>query len=586
MREPADAAGAPGDAAGVPGDAAAASGDASPVKRKRGRPTKAEAARRLQTAPQTPPRVRRRLSFVVSDDSDDALPKAAKTASPKRKAARHKPPTPGAKIGRPSNRDKVLRQIDSVFSSRLLPEKVTTKKEQKPNAVLDFSGEGTYAYVAKISGIPAAPKAQEQEVSFVPMPIPEVDEEGNIADVAYLERWFPQYEAPQKARLESQALFHEGSEGYFEQQAVRLRQSAQSLSAHAPRLTYEEYIPMVRAGSYVHHRERAALLELHRGMFHQWMFELSQGYSVHLYGAGLKLALLNEFVPYAMQWYLDVEPELEAPLVMVVNGFNPGVKFKKVLHEISACVAAGKMPRNVSHTMPHLKRVLAAKAGHTALGLARALLILAVHNVDGAAFCDPRLQAMLSELAALPNVWLVCTSDSVNAGMLWDLHCYKNYNFVWHNATTYAPHAAEMAFRNVLSIGASRTYVGSSGVQHVLSSLTDNARLLYRILLQMQLAVLDSLGKTAKPNVRLGVPLTALRARCVDELVALNDAAVRSLLREYIEHKMCVLKKLPSGSEVVYVPFRYAEMAKTLRDEFGVEWGSETAQPAAPPGQA
>lgn len=66
-----------------------------------------------------------------------------------------------------------------------------------------------------------------------------------------------------------------------------------------------------------------------------------------------------------------------------------------------------------------------------------------MHSIEGLA--DPQAQALLSELAAVPSVQLVASVDHVDAALLWDKEVAARFNWLWHDATTFAAYTDEVA---------------------------------------------------------------------------------------------------------------------------------------------
>lgn len=617
-------------------------------KRKRGRPRKEEAAKRraLEGSPpkgEVAPRRRERRAVVEKrealrkleleqqkeqkekeasrprkrhvseseDSGDDEEFIEKEPVKPKRKYVRKtvsaelglpvkKPPIERrSKKGRPSKQENVTKQVHSIFQmddlaffqdSIKIPENDTpTSSPQKVTNYLNFdnTGKSTFSAIPSVSGVRERPKkkvAEEKITKFVPMPVPDVDEEGKVTDKKYMKEHFHgiDFEAQINGRLtDERAFFLEGSEGYFEQHNLRFRPSATSLTSNAPSMEYDEFIPMVKLGALIHLQERSSLNELHKTLYHQWCFELSQGFSLNMYGVGSKTTFIMDFVSeYLLDWYGEVIDD-QMPVVMVANGYNPSTKLKAVIHDIIGALITPemqklkslRMPKHVAEAFPYLLNYL-KRVQRQHNELLKVDLVLVVHSIDGEAFRDERSQNYLSQLAALPNVWFIASSDNVNASLLWDLNRCKNFNFLWHDTTTYEPYSIEMSFKDVLSMGQSKKFLGTKGVRYVLTSLSSRAKELYQTLLQMQIQKLaDSsteAGRTGlRPNVNTAVDLRALYDKCRLILAVSNDIDFRNTLREYVEHKMCKMTRNKLGTEVVYVPFSFDEMEKLYQTEFG-----------------
>lgn len=508
------------------------------------------------------------------------------------------------KKGRPSKQDNVTKQVHSIFqmddlelfqdsihSNKSSPEKSARVESSAVSLNFDNTGKSSYSAVPVISGIQQQIKGPEKELKritkFEPFAVPDLDEDGNIKDPEYIRKYLSgvNVDLNGSGRLtDERAFFLEGSEGYFEQHNLRFRPSSNSLALNAPALEYEEFIPMVELGKMIYASERNHLFEFHRQMYHQWCFELSQGYSINLFGVGSKMELILDFVEnYLVKWYEHTfQIEDDYPVIMVVNGYNASTKLKTVIHDIVSAIITPemqkqnniRMPKHVSEAFPFLMNHLKKKTTKDS-GMVKPDLVLVVQNIDGEAFRDERSQNFLSQLSALANVWFITSTDNVNASLLWDLYRLKNFNFLWHNSTTFRPYTVEMSFKDVLNMGRSKKFVGSKGARYVLTSLNANSRSLYRVLLQMQLQkMLESTSSKAgqsgiRGNAKNGVEMRLVYEKCLQEYVTSNEMSFRSILGEYVEHKMCTLTKNSGGTEIVFVPFSSEEMKKILKDEFG-----------------
>lgn len=627
-------------------------------KRKRGRPTKAEAAQRLALAAEqvdlSPRRLERRTVAVrkaalreaklkkEEEEAERTTPRRLKYWSDdeldleededededevdvKKKKSKRIPSSTGlplklkkrvtpklasatprrTKKGRPSKQESVTKIVSSIFKMddlKFFQESINNSGKstplsspQKARNYLNFdnTGDSTFASVPTISGI-WRPNFKEANVDlntatkFEPLPVPDVDEEGNIKDPTFLQKYFEgmDFASETKVRLtDERAYFLEGSEGYFEQHNLRFRPSTNSLTGNAPTLTYEEFNPNIQLGSLIHNQERKVLNEFHKELYHQWCFELSQGYSLNFYGVGSKQRFILEFVnEYLLNWYEKVmQEESEFPVAMVINGYNPSTKLKTVIHDIITSVITPefqkqhklRMPKHVAEAFPfllnHLKRYQSVLKRN---GLVKPDLILIVHNIDGDAFRDERSQNYLSQLAALENVWFITSTDNINASLLWDLNRFKNFNFLWHDLTTYEPYMVEMSFKEVLSVGQSKKSIGTNAAGIVLSSLNTNSKRLYKVLLQAQMKKLEensteSARSGLRANIKLAVEFRTVFERCQKEFIVSNESNFRSILKEFVEHNMCTISKTARGTEVVFVPFSYAEMEKVVNEAF------------------
>lgn len=515
-------------------------------------------------------------------------------------------PTP-RKVGRPSNKDKLAGKVKSIFQvddesffaenrsssrDRSSSEKDSSKiKGDNLSSAFEDFADTTTLTIPVISGSPEgtslAPADAHNKYKFTPMPIPPVNEEDEIQDKNFLNEYFPNTDLDSKKKdafVDERAFFLEGSEGYFEQHMGRPKASNNSLSQLAPPLGYDEFIPYSNLAGYVLYKEKNELGKLHQSLYHQWCFELAYGFSLNFYGIGSKIKVILDFIEnYFISWYEEkMQIEGKFPEILVVNGYNAAVKFKKVLHDIvSVFIPPEKakqeninFPKHVSETVPFLVNFLEQQRTSNE-DVLRPQLILVIHNIDGESFRSDKVQSLLSRLCSVPEIWLISSTDNINVSLLWDLSKLNNYNFVWHDLSTYEPYFVELSFKDVLNMGKSKKFVGTKGAQHVLNSLTSNAKMIYKILLAKQLDILKNISTTKsggagslKGSPKSAVDFKDLYKTCLEEFVTSNEITFRTMLREFIEHKMCNLTKNESGVEFVYISFTFEEMQSLYSEEF------------------
>ena len=71
-----------------------------------------------------------------------------------------------------------------------------------------------------------------------------------------------------------------------------------------------------------------------------------------------------------------------------------------------------------------------------------------------------------------------------------------------------------------------------------------------------------------KGSIKLGIEFKQLYNTCLEEFVTSNEISFRTMLGEFVEHKMCSAVKDEAGVEMVFVPFNFDEMEKLLAEEF------------------
>lgn len=367
-------------------------------------------------------------------------------------------------------------------------------------------------------------------------------------------------------RGDMETLFLDGSEGYFDQHKSREKISTTPFS-RAPTLEYKEFIKYVDMSNNFNREAREFLVSLYHTMFPQWYFELTQGFSLLFYGVGSKRTLLLDFITLIPK---------EVP-VLVANGYNTSVSFKEMLNSLVPILAPDykgpKFPKNTPDLLQALLDYLEESREQSSdpTDITRYLprVVLLIHNINGEAFRSDRVQNYLARLASAKEVWLVASIDNINAPIMWDAAKLAILNFLWHDVTTFESYAVETSFDDPLSLGMTRTAAGSKGVQYVLSSLTPKARGLYKVLIYTQIESMSLHGPEQQHvpgNPQLAIELSTLYKKCVAEFLVSNEMNFRTMLTEFIDHKMIMLTKDNSGTELVYIPYTKEAMEKIIED--------------------
>ncbi|KAK6349602.1 Origin recognition complex subunit 2 [Orbilia brochopaga] len=353
-----------------------------------------------------------------------------------------------------------------------------------------------------------------------------------------------------------------GPTAYFEQNRVRAK--ASSTTATLPPLSPKTYFRLRDLHEDRHAEDIKHLSSLHRANFTQWAFELSQGFSILLYGYGSKRKLLMEFAKTEAS---------QGHIVVVVNGYVGGLTLRDILGMVvNAVMGMNHGLRFGSNTNEMLDAVLRLLDEHDG-----APITLLVHSIDASALRTAQTQALLSQLAAHSAIRLVASSDNILASLLWDSSTLTLFNFVSHDATTFVPYDIEISAADeaegivdVISggTGGRSGRSGAKGVKYVLASLTGNAKNLYRILVATQLQSMeeDGVGKDKMGTEAYGVGYRALYQKGLEEFVCSSDLVFKTLLKEFYDHQMVTSRKDLQGSETLWAPFRKEELESILED--------------------
>ena len=289
-------------------------------------------------------------------------------------------------------------------------------------------------------------------------------------------------------------------------------------------LTHDEYFAILRDHKDRHANDIEYLENLHAESFPQWTFELTQGYSICLFGFGSKRALLQKF---ARHLHANTAGSRKT---VIVNGYTHTTTLREVLACIGGAIdPSQKMPASTPATM------LSAVADQ--LSETNLTLTIIVNSIDAAPLRKPGVQGILAQLAALPQVQLVCSVDTADFALLWDIGLRSAFNFVFHDCTTFAPLAVELdvvdEVHELLGRKARRVN-GREGVAFVLKSLPENAKNLFQLLVGEVLVAMEDEGG-GQTDEASGVEYRMVYNKAVEEFICSSEMAFRTLLKEYVD---------------------------------------------------
>ena len=427
----------------------------------------------------------------------------------------------------------------------------------------------------------------------------DVEDAGDMEDVGDGLLAEPEVPAPTRQKRKQTKTYVppplEGYESYFEQHRPGTKTSNNTL-ANLPQLDLEEYHRQLREydSELPHAAERAMLMDVHRENFGQWAFELSQGFNVILYGYGSKRQLLMEFA--SKVWS-------PTNRIVVVNGYVSTLTTRDILNTIFTAILGEdhkqKPGPNPNDMLDRLIELLDGSdddgddddGNSTFPRDARITLIL--HSINGETLRQERHQSLLSRLAAQPRISLVTSIDHIKAPHLWDSAKISQFNFLWHDATTFTPYSSlEASVDELLYMGGSGRVGGTKGVKYVLASLPQNAKELYRILVSHQLqAMEDDCAGADVAGEQYGIEYKVFYQMAMEEFICSNDMAFRTLLKEYVfpnflppipyflhrlirylpchrfqDHQMITSRRDVQGTEILWAPFRKEELESILED--------------------
>ncbi|KAH7122728.1 origin recognition complex subunit 2-domain-containing protein [Dendryphion nanum] len=361
-------------------------------------------------------------------------------------------------------------------------------------------------------------------------------------------------------------------------------------------LNHDEYFEVMQSYRDRHQAESDFLLELHSRAYDQWIFELEEGFNICLYGYGSKRPITEDFTAHLYEHLLLQPPykgTRKTPKIAIVNGYISGTTIKEIL----AIIASAILPSHTK-TPNQPASLLTFILDHLTQNPPAHSIPIILNSIDSPYLRRSPVPSMLAALAAHPSISLICTADTPNFALLWDVGLKAQYKFLFHDATTFAPYDTEIDVIesvNELLGRSGRRIGGRDGVGFVLRSLPENARSLFRILVTEQLALLfmdDGVGDADEDDIlpttprgkksaaakhvtsesTQGVEYRVLYHKAVEEFVCSSEVGFRTLLKEFHDHQMIESRKDAMGTERLWVPFRQEEL-EGLAEELSGEMG-------------
>jgi origin recognition complex subunit 2 len=374
------------------------------------------------------------------------------------------------------------------------------------------------------------------------------------------------------------------SDAFFTAQSRPARTSANVFSDLLPPLTHQQYTSLLRSSTGAQQHEFAIedLSFAHESRWPGWERELGQGFNLLCYGLGSKRDVLNRFATEVLAERADV---------VVVNGVFPRLTVRDVLATIEAAFPAVRQaPAPPPSAQASAVDVLAYRIythflppglePAPAHELAADDLYLVIHGIDSAGLRTAQAKTVLGLLASSPRIHLLASVDHVQAPILFSTaethsrpHSYptgwhdsvpasRGFNWLYHDLTTLQPYDAEVALRiasasRLPTAGGGAGLATEEGARHILTSVTELARRLFKALARSQM---DSMaGLTfAKNGATTGGPAavgsttpgwaieTALFFHlCRERWISREETRFKALLLEFKDHRLVVESTVP-----------------------------------------
>ncbi|XP_055595108.1 origin recognition complex subunit 2 [Uranotaenia lowii] len=315
---------------------------------------------------------------------------------------------------------------------------------------------------------------------------------------------------------------------------------------NTPRLPHDELFRLLKQfhGSKEHEKAIQSLHIDYEQYFAKWLFLMDEGFNILLYGLGSKRNLLQAF----HRKIIANHPAL------VINGFFPSLTLKDILDSIAVDI----LDLNIHSSNPNeVVELIEQELSY----LPDTHLFLVIHNIDGVAIRNHKVQTVLARLAKLSNIHVLGSIDHINTPLMWDSSKLSLYNFSWWDVTTMLPYAVETSFENSLLVQNSGA-IALSSMKNVFQSLTTNSRGIFLMIAKHQLANQGN-------QQYQGMLFKDLYWKCREAFLVSTDLALRAQLTEFIDHKLVKVKRTADGSENLTIPIESALLTQFLEENDG-----------------
>ncbi|CAH7667953.1 origin recognition complex subunit 2-domain-containing protein, partial [Phakopsora pachyrhizi] len=321
----------------------------------------------------------------------------------------------------------------------------------------------------------------------------------------------------------------------------------------------------------------------------QWAAELNQGYSLLFYGIGSKRETINEFAEHGLVDGMGWEG-------LIVNGFQANFHLSSMISDLEEMIyGTANQGEEGNQTTKKLTSFDALESRAKRLceyeKHGQPQCVLVVHNLDGPALRNSRTQTIISMLAAKPQISLLATIDHIHAPILLPPHLSSarppniiaskiprvlplGFNFLYHHMSTQVPYTVESLLSGaissvlppnifpptVLNRQSSKSDIRQNGpttstaTLHVLSSVTEKAKALFRLMAEHQINLYSNLSVDGRTEIdeilKIGIlpdesptPIIAICGRKLFELarsefITSVESQMQALLLEFRDHNI------------------------------------------------
>jgi len=239
---------------------------------------------------------------------------------------------------------------------------------------------------------------------------------------------------------------------------------------------------------------------------------------------------------------------------LIINGFMPNATIKQILQTLCSCSEininlTGNLARNNDECMQTIVKRLEEKKLH---------IYLLINNIDGMNFRNANVQNVFQIAARCQFVHILATIDHIHGPLIWNQQSLNGFRWIWYDVHTWLPYIDETTNERLNTVRSKTSQLSISAVEHVIESLTPNARRIFRLLVESFLA--NSNSKDYE-----GMKLSDLYEQCKRAFYVNNEQNLRLQLIEFIDHHLVKIgKSIIDGQEIVRLLIAEYDIVKQL----------------------
>lgn len=272
-------------------------------------------------------------------------------------------------------------------------------------------------------------------------------------------------------------------------------------------------------------------------MLKQYIHELSNGFNLMFYGFGRKFAILEMIQNNSSSSFI------------FINGYDPVLTLNSVYSQFNN--------HGVDLRNPTVNQNEA--------------LLTFIYGLDSFKFRNENFYRLLANACAHGLLRLVVTVEDPNSPLLWSPKTIEKFSFVHHDVTTFLPYD-ENELDSLPDIMSTRSGTKRSikGALFVLQSLTPNARAIFKLLAEHQIAAQQSQSATKEESSDSedesdnedgesctdGLAQLELFKLAQSKFLISNEQSFRTIMTEFLDHELIKLARSSvNGAEVLRIAF-------------------------------